>query len=546
MFKVLRFQAYTLHVDPTFWSTLYGLKLDVWKLDDSEKSCGAIVSNNSVYLDRTSLDISEEKKTEDVQQQSEEGKNRIRSLSGILRVFNTKNDLLKFYEEGKYTLLRSKYEFVFLIHADLKQYSFDYFFAWCTTFPFAQFYAKYESREQAQTSAFPYSIVKKPDCFVLPWVARTDIYKEYSKGVRMFRFGADSSNPPCSILVKCDNFNKVRYTGWSSATVTTVNLSQTMDPHLAMEQNADLNLKLMVWKHEPNLPLEQLRKLKCLLIGAGTVGCSVARLLIAWGMRDITFVDCAHVSPSNPVRQNLYTSTDVGKEKAITAAEALTTILPSVHAKGYTLDVPMPGHKNLGTPKDIEDLNLLIEKTDVIFLSTDSREGRWLPIALAKLHNKDIINIAINYASLLIQYIKEDNGCYFCTDPVAPGDTMSSRTIDEKCTITRPGVSFIASALAVEFYVDIVRGVAKHHQIRYNLSDMRFQCDVTHKNAICSCCSVEILSELSDKRDAFIEDVKIEPSMISDLSGYSDEYRDSMEYDIQSVSSASDGEEVEV
>ena len=194
MFKVLRFQAYTLHVDPTFWSTLYGLKLDVWKLDDSEKSCGAIVSNNSVYLDRTSLDISEEKKTEDAQQPPEEGKNRIRSLSGILRVFNTKNDLLKFYEEGKYTLLRSKHEFVFLIHADLKQYSFDYFFAWCTTFPFAQFYAKYESRE-AQTSAFPYSIVKKPDCFVLPWVARTDIYKEYSKGVRMFRFGADSVIP---------------------------------------------------------------------------------------------------------------------------------------------------------------------------------------------------------------------------------------------------------------------------------------------------------------------------------------------------------------
>ena len=90
-----------------------------------------------------------------------------------------------------------------------------------------------------------------------------------------------------------------------------------MDPALIAEQNAELNLKLMMWKHDPELPLDTLRIENCLLMGSGTVGCTIARNLIAWGVRNITFVDCAHVACSNPVRQNLYTVNDIGNEKAI-------------------------------------------------------------------------------------------------------------------------------------------------------------------------------------------------------------------------------------
>lgn len=85
----------------------------------------------------------------------------------------------------------------------------------------------------------------------------------------------------------------------------------------------------------------------CPLAGAGTLGCAVARCLQAWGVRNITLVDAARVSYSNPVRQSLYTHADCiggGKPKAAAAAAALTAIFPSCHASGEELSIPMPGH----------------------------------------------------------------------------------------------------------------------------------------------------------------------------------------------------------
>lgn len=103
----------------------------------------------------------------------------------------------------------------------------------------------------------------------------------------------------------------------------------------------------MKWRVLPSLDLEKIKSKKCLLFGAGTLGCQLARNLIGWGIKNITFIDYSNVSFSNPVRQSLYEFEDAlegGKPKAEAAARKLKEIYPEINAEGIKMSIPMPGH----------------------------------------------------------------------------------------------------------------------------------------------------------------------------------------------------------
>ncbi|XP_074603824.1 autophagy-related 7 isoform X2 [Brevipalpus obovatus] len=262
-----------------------------------------------------------------------------------------------------------------------------------------------------------------------------------------------------------------------------VDLSSSLDPKALASNSVDLNLKLMRWRLVPDLNLEKISSTKCLLLGAGTLGCNVARCLMAWGVRHITFVDSGKVSYSNPVRQSLFVFEDCldsGKPKAEAAAQNLKKIFPHVISEGYSFMIPMPGHVSFATAieetkRDVNLLESLIDQHDCIFLLMDSRESRWLPTVIGQVKRKLVINAALGFDTYLVQrhgipsihYSSETTssesdshqklGCYFCNDVVAPGDSSRNRTLDQQCTVTRPGVSMIAASLAVELMISVLQ-----------------------------------------------------------------------------------------
>lgn len=290
-----------------------------------------------------------------------------------------------------------------------------------------------------------------------------------------------------------------KVTGWERLTTGELrprvnNLAEYMDPARLADQAVDLNLKLMKWRISPNLDLDTIKNTKCLLLGAGTLGSYVSRNLMGWGVRKITFVDYGSVSFSNPVRQPLFEFADClsgGKPKALRAAEALKEIYPGVESEGHVISVPMLGHPMTSeerTKSDFSKLKELIDEHDAIFLLMDSRESRWLPTVMGKATGKIVMNAALGFDTYVVMRhgaAPEDGsqdtlGCYFCNDVVVAADvslphllfsgrpltlsqSMKDQTLDQQCTVTRPGVAAIASALLVELLASVLQHPKKHH-----------------------------------------------------------------------------------
>lgn len=190
----------------------------------------------------------------------------------------------------------------------------------------------------------------------------------------------------------------------------------------------------------------------------------------------MTFVDNGRVSYSNPVRQCLFTFEDSRSEdnfKAQVAAKRLAEIYPKVEANGVVMSIPMPGHtvSEEGQQRlfeDVDRLEALVKEHDVIFLLLDSREARWLPTVLANVHKKLCMTIALGFDTFVVMRHgvspeehkqvpdRERLGCYFCNDVVAPRNSTQDRTLDQQCTVSRPALCTMASALGVELTTSIL------------------------------------------------------------------------------------------
>lgn len=371
-----------------------------------------------------------------------------------------------------------------------------------------------------------------------------------------------------------------KVTGWernekSKINSKMVDLAEYMDPSKLADQSVDLNLKLMKWRIAPDLDLDLIKNTKCLLLGAGTLGSYVSRNLLGWGVRKITFVDNGKVSFSNPVRQPLFSFKDCidgGAAKATRAADMLHEIYPGVDSVGHVMSVPMAGHPitdEAKVKKDFELLQKLFEEHDAIFLLMDTRESRWLPTVMGKAAGKIVVNAALGFDTYVVMrhgietshgivppsislpegtIEPQKLGCYFCNDVVAPADSVKDQTLDQQCTVTRPGIAAIASALLVELLVSILqhplgpaapapgtraapRSPLNHplglvpHQIRGYLSTFDNMLIHGPSYDCCSACSPKIVQAYDTEGWDFVQKALNEPGYVEDLSGLAEVQR---------------------
>lgn len=567
-------------VDSSFFHELSRLKLDIFKLDSDEKALYTQLDLNQFTSNILAISL----RDDSFQKPDNDEHNII--LKGHLLNFNTielfKNcNKVQFIKEKGQELLQRGLEndlneiisFYMISFADLKKYKFYY---WICMPSFQSDGATYQiisSKAIASDSDISVSFIKQnviiacvisgviqkatPDNLKvcdkvvfkdfshlkdIPSAVTKNILTVWSKVSHRETYTicflrSDESSFEAEIIINNGNNPSLKVSGWEKNGLgklapKSIDLSSLMDPVKIADQAVDLNLKLMKWRIAPEIDLDGIRNTKALLLGSGTLGCYVSRVLLAWGVRHISFVDNSTVSFSNPVRQSLYNFEDCGKPKAQIASEALKRIFPSVESSGYQLEIPMIGHPVTNEKKqrqDYEALEDLIKIHDVIFLLMDARETRWLPSVLGRLHNKIVINAALGFDSYLVMRHGNDDdklGCYFCNDILAPSDSLTDRTLDQMCTVTRPGVALLAASQAVELLVTYLQPTSNvlgtsPHQIRGFLNEFKSVSQSTPEYEHCCAGNKSVISALQENGWNFVRQALDDYKCVEKLSGLS-------------------------
>jgi adenylyltransferase/sulfurtransferase len=162
----------------------------------------------------------------------------------------------------------------------------------------------------------------------------------------------------------------------------------------------------------PEVGLEGQQKLaaaRVLVVGAGGLGSPVLAYLAAAGVGRIGVVDDDTVDVTNLQRQILYTTPDVGKPKAATAAERLHALNPQI-----AIDA-------LGARLDASNARDLVRLYDVVVDGTDTFGSRYLINDACVLEGKpDVYGSIFRFDGQVSIFGVRGGPCYRCLYPEPP------------------------------------------------------------------------------------------------------------------------------
>jgi molybdopterin/thiamine biosynthesis adenylyltransferase len=98
---------------------------------------------------------------------------------------------------------------------------------------------------------------------------------------------------------------------------------------------------------------EKLKNAKVLVVGAGGLGCPALQYLSAAGVGTLGIVDFDTIETHNLHRQILYGNADVGKQKAVVAAEKINQSNPNIHCIVFNEKLQQANAENIISQFDI-------------------------------------------------------------------------------------------------------------------------------------------------------------------------------------------------
>ena len=154
---------------------------------------------------------------------------------------------------------------------------------------------------------------------------------------------------------------------------------------------------------------EKLKRTSVFIAGAGGLGSIVSIYMAAAGFGRIRIVDCDSVEPSNLNRQILHESSDVGRDKAMSAYETLTGINPEIEVEALVETISE------------DNIDHLLQDSDLIMDAMDNFPTRYL-LNRACLHRKiPLFHGAISgYQGQATTIIPGKTACLRCIFPRAP------------------------------------------------------------------------------------------------------------------------------
>jgi adenylyltransferase/sulfurtransferase len=217
----------------------------------------------------------------------------------------------------------------------------------------------------------------------------------------------------------------------------------------------------------------RIRASRVLVIGAGGLGVPVMSYLVGAGIGTLGILDGDDLDASNLHRQTLYTLLDVGRPKALLAAERLRALNPEVDVRPHTEHASR------------SNLAALAAGYDVIVDCTDNFSARFLINDVAVSLAKPAVLASVYQYEGQIQVVDVGSACLRCVWPNGTRDGVVGNCAEAGVLGPVPGVLGSLQALEVLKVILGIDSPARSGVVLVDLRSLETQRLATRRSADC-------------------------------------------------------------